>query len=73
MEHNAAAGIGIADDTYRAAGAAVVDTAAELFATADLIVKVKEPQPSEIAMLRQGQVLFTYLHLAADKAQTEVA
>ena len=45
--------------------------AAEVFATADLIVKVKEPQPSEIAMLRQGQVLFTYLHLAADKAQTE--
>ncbi len=42
-----------------------------MFATADLIVKVKEPQPSEIAMLRQGQVLFTYLHLAADKAQTE--
>src|SRR6201997_682454 len=71
VEHNAAAGIGIADDVYRSAGAAVVDTAAELFATTDLIVKVKEPQPSEIAMLRQGQVLFTYLHLAADKAQTE--
>lgn len=70
VEHNAAAGIGIADDVYRAAGAAVVDTAAEVFATADLIVKVKEPQPQEIAMLRQGQVLFTYLHLAADKAQT---
>ena len=45
--------------------------AAEVFAIADLIVKVKEPQPAEIAMLRQGQVLFTYLHLAADKAQTE--
>ena len=66
-----AAGIGIADDAYRAAGATVVDSAAEVFATADLIVKVKEPQPAEIAMLRQGQVLFTYLHLAADKAQTE--
>ncbi len=71
VEHNAAAGIGIANDVYRSAGAAVVDTAAEVFATADLIVKVKEPQPAEIAMLRQGQVLFTYLHLAADKAQTE--
>jgi alanine dehydrogenase len=71
VEHNASAGIGIADEVYRSAGAAVVDTAAEVFATADLIVKVKEPQPAEIAMLRQGQVLFTYLHLAADKAQTE--
>jgi alanine dehydrogenase len=71
VERNAAAGIGIPDDAYRAAGAAVVDTAAEVFATADLIVKVKEPQPAEIAMLRQGQVLFTYLHLAADKEQTE--
>jgi alanine dehydrogenase len=71
VEHNAAAGIGIADDAYRAAGAVVVDSVAEVFAIADLIVKVKEPQPSEIAMLHQGQVLFTYLHLAADKAQTE--
>jgi len=71
VERNAAAGIGIGDDTYRAAGAKVVDTAAEVFAITDLIVKVKEPQISEIAMLRQGQVLFTYLHLAADKAQTE--
>jgi alanine dehydrogenase len=70
VEHNAAVGIGISDDSYRAAGAAVVDSAAEVFASADLIVKVKEPQPAEIAMLRQGQVLFTYLHLAADKAQT---
>ena len=70
VEHSAAAGIGISDDAYRAAGAAVVDSAAEVFASADLIVKVKEPQPAEIAMLRQGQVLFTYLHLAADKAQT---
>jgi alanine dehydrogenase len=71
VEHGAAADIGIGDDAYRAAGAQVVDTAAELFATADMIVKVKEPQPGEIAMLRSGQVLFTYLHLAADKAQTE--
>ena len=46
-------------------------SAGEVFAAADLIVKVKEPQPAEIALLREGQVLFTYLHLAADKAQTE--
>jgi alanine dehydrogenase len=71
VERDAAAGIGIPDDAYRAAGATVVDSAADVFAASDLIVKVKEPQASEIAMLRQGQVLFTYLHLAADKAQTE--
>ena len=71
VEHNAAADIGISDDAYRGAGAQVVDSVAELFATADMIVKVKEPQPGEIAMLRHGQVLFTYLHLAADKVQTE--
>ena len=71
VERSAAAGIGIRDDAYRVAGAMVVDSAAELFAVSDLIVKVKEPQSSEIAMLRQGQVLFTYLHLAADKVQTK--
>ncbi|MDQ2804415.1 MAG: alanine dehydrogenase [Pseudomonadota bacterium] len=71
VEGSAAAGIGIADDAYRGAGAAVVDSAEEVFATADMIVKVKEPQPAEIARLRPGQVLFTYLHLAADRAQTE--
>jgi len=70
-EHNAGLGIGCDDDAYRAAGATVVATAAEVFAAADLIVKVKEPQPVEIAMLRPDQVLFTYLHLAADRAQTE--
>ncbi len=71
VERDAAAAIGFPDDTYRAAGAAVVDSAAEVFATADLLVKVKEPQPAEIAMLRRGQVLFTYLHLAADRGLTE--
>jgi alanine dehydrogenase len=71
VEGNAAAGIGFTDDAYRAVGAAVVTSAEEVFATAELIVKVKEPQPSEIAALHQGQVLFTYLHLAADRAQTE--
>ncbi len=71
VEHDAAAGIGIGDDIYRAAGATVVASAADVFAAADLVVKVKEPQPAEINLLREGQVLFTYLHLAADKAQTE--
>ncbi len=71
VERDAAAGIGIADDAYRAAGARVLDSADAVFEAADLVVKVKEPQPVEIARLRRGQVLFTYLHLAADKAQTE--
>ena len=71
VEHNAAAGIGIADDAYVAAGATIAGSADQVFAQAELIVKVKEPQPAEIARLRRGQVLFTYLHLAADKAQTE--
>ena len=70
VEHDAGAGIGFGDDVYRNAGATVLNTAAEVFATAGLIVKVKEPQPVEIALLRKGQILFTYLHLAADKVQT---
>ena len=71
VETAAGIGIGFSDDAYRAMGAIVVDTAAEVFATADMIVKVKEPQPAEINMLREGQVLFTFLHLVADKAQTK--
>jgi alanine dehydrogenase len=71
VEHDAGAGIGYSDDVYRSAGASVVDTAAALFAVADLVVKVKEPQPVEIALLRPGQILFTYLHLAADRVQTQ--
>jgi alanine dehydrogenase len=71
VEHNAGAGIGCDDDAYRAASAQVADTAAEVFAAADMMVKVKEPQPGEIALLRRGQILFTYLHLAADKVQTQ--
>ena len=70
VEHDAAIGIGISDDMYRAAGASIADTADAVFSAAELIVKVKEPQPREIALLRDGQVLFTYLHLAADKEQT---
>ena len=71
VETKAGIGIGCTDDAYIAAGAEIVDDAAEVFRRADMVVKVKEPQPRECAMLRAGQVLFTYLHLAADKAQTE--
>ena len=62
--------IGLVDEQYAAAGARVVADAAEIFGQAELIVKVKEPQPPEREMLRPGQVLFTYLHLAPDPAQT---
>jgi alanine dehydrogenase len=71
VETNAGAGIGESDAAYEAAGATVVGTAEEVFAAAELIVKVKEPQLNECAMLRPDQVLFTYLHLAPDPAQTE--
>jgi alanine dehydrogenase len=71
VESGGGAGIGFDDAAYQKAGARVVASAAEVFASAELIVKVKEPQPAEIALMRKGQVLFTYLHLAADKAQTE--
>src|ERR1700744_5095540 len=66
VERGAGIGIGFDDAAYAAAGAGLVDSAAELFRIAELVVKVKEPQPQEIALLRPGQVLFTYLHLAAD-------
>jgi len=71
VEHNAGAGIGLDDADYEAVGARIVATAKEVFAQADLIVKVKEPQLQECALLRPGQTLFTYLHLAADPAQAE--
>ena len=71
VETGAGLGSGFTDDTYKAAGARVVATAADVFAESDLIVKVKEPQPEETARLRPEQVLFTYLHLAADKRQAE--
>ena len=71
VETNAGIGIGMTDADYEAAGATVVDTAEEVFAAAEMIVKVKEPQLNECAMLREDQVLFTYLHLAADPKQTE--
>ena len=71
VEAGAGAGIGFDDASYEAAGAAVVASAAEVCAVAELIVKVKEPQPPEVAALRDGQILFTYLHLAADKPLAE--
>lgn len=64
-------GAGFGDEDYIEAGVKVVETAKEIFATADMIVKVKEPQPVERAMLREGQLLFTYLHLAPDPEQTK--
>lgn len=69
VETQAGAGIGLADSAYAAAGARVVPSAADVFAEAELLVKVKEPQPGECRMLRTGQVLFAYLHLAADPEQ----
>jgi alanine dehydrogenase len=71
VETGAGAGIGYGDDAYVAAGARVAGTAEEVFDGAEMIVKVKEPQPVECGMLREGQILFTYLHLAADKDLTE--
>ncbi len=71
VETNAGAGIGVSDADYEAVGAKVVGTAKEVFAQAQMIVKVKEPQLNECAMLRPDQVLFTYLHLAPDPAQTK--
>lgn len=71
VETGAAERQGFDDDDYRGVGATVVETSAEVFEKADLIVKVKEPQPQEIARLRCGQTLFTYLHLAPDRKQTE--
>ncbi len=71
VETAAGGGIDFADEDYVAAGARIVATAAEVFEAADMIVKVKEPQLHECAMLRPGQTLFTYLHLAADKPQAE--
>ncbi|MBO6677148.1 alanine dehydrogenase [Parvibaculum sp.] len=69
VQTDAGLGIGLYDEDYKAAGATIVDTAEEVFARADMIVKVKEPQPSEWKMLRENQILFTYLHLAPDPDQ----
>jgi alanine dehydrogenase len=71
VETNAGNGIGFDDQDYIEVGATILPTAAEVFAKAEMIVKVKEPQAVERAMLREGQILFTYLHLAPDLPQTQ--
>ncbi|MGH7011619.1 MAG: alanine dehydrogenase, partial [Caulobacteraceae bacterium] len=71
VEAGAGAGIGIADAAYQGVGAKILPDAAAVFSAADLIVKVKEPQPEEIARLEPRHILFTYLHLAADPAQAK--
>ena len=70
VQAGAGAAIGLGDDPYRAAGALMAADADEAFARGEMIVKVKEPQPAEIARLRPGQILYTYLHLAPDPEQT---
>ena len=72
VERNAGAAINFVDEEYIVAGAEIVESATEVFARADMIVKVKEPQPAECKMLREGQILYTYLHLAPDPQQTEL-
>jgi len=71
IETGAGAGIGADDDAYVAAGAKIAPSAKEIFSRCDMVVKVKEPQPSEWVQLREGQILYTYLHLAPDPAQTK--
>ncbi len=70
VENNGGAAIGFTNEQYTEAGASIVDTPEEIFERADMIVKVKEPQPNECKMLREGQILYTFLHLAPDPTQT---
>jgi alanine dehydrogenase len=72
VQRDGGTSIGLNNDQYVQAGAEIVETAKEIFERADMIVKVKEPQPAECNMLRPGQTLFTYLHLAPDPTQTEL-
>jgi alanine dehydrogenase len=71
VQHNAGMGIGITDEEYIKAGAKIVATLEDAFAAGEMIIKVKEPQANEIALLKPHHILYTYLHLAADKPQTE--
>jgi alanine dehydrogenase len=71
VERGAGTGSGLGDDAYAASGATLVDSAAEVFGRADLVVKVKEPQPAELALIRPRQAVFTYFHFAADRRLTE--
>ena len=72
VENNGGAAIGFTNEDYQAAGASIVETPEEIFERADMIVKVKEPQPNECKMLREGQILYTFLHLAPDPTQTKL-
>jgi alanine dehydrogenase len=72
VQKNAGEGIGCSDDHYRSVGAEIVASPEEIFDKAELIIKIKEPQPPECEMLHEGQTLFTYLHLAPDRRQTEL-
>ncbi|MDN4503257.1 alanine dehydrogenase [Alteromonadaceae bacterium BrNp21-10] len=72
VENNAGVDIGFTNEQYIDAGASIIDTPEAIFAKAELIIKVKEPQPNECKMLRAGQTLYTYLHLAPDPIQTEL-
>ncbi|HKC15409.1 MAG TPA: hypothetical protein VKC11_01775, partial [Steroidobacteraceae bacterium] len=71
VQSGAGNGVGCSDEDFRAAGAQILPDARAVFDASEMIVKVKEPQAAECALLRPGQVLFTYLHLAADRAQAE--
>lgn len=71
VEKNAGKGSGFEDEAYAAAGAELVAEAPEIFKRADMVMHVKEPQPSEYDLIREDQILFTYLHLAADEQQTK--
>ena len=72
VQHNGGEAVGFCNEDYIAAGAETVEKAEEIFARADMIIKVKEPQPDECKMLREGQLLFTYLHLAPDPVQAKL-
>jgi alanine dehydrogenase len=71
VQTQAGTAIGLTDEMYRAAGAEIVGAAADAYGQADMVIKVKEPQPAEFRLLREGQILFTYLHLAPDPEQTK--
>ena len=71
VERNAGEAIGFTNEMYQHVGATIVETAKEVYKIADMIVKVKEPQLNEYPLLREDQILFTYLHLAPDLQQTE--
>jgi alanine dehydrogenase len=71
IEKDAGAGSGLSNEAYTKAGAQIMETAFEIFQQADMIMHVKEPQPSEYSLIRDGQIVFTYLHLAADLEQTQ--